>query len=158
MKKILVLLILLSTTSYAEDDGSYFKFGVGIDNSLGLTKMIAGGYQGNLIGFFDYQLETGAFLDNSQPQGLIGFGGASLGISAKTNSGFYAKVFTGPSLITQTDTRLSSILEFNDDIEFGLMDRRGVHIGANFKHMSNAGFWPPNIGRDFMLIKIQIPF
>lgn len=153
-----LLLLLIPLNSFAGSGGTYWKFGLGIDSPSTSTKIIATGYQGPLWHVLDYQLEVGMFNDNNQSQGLIGFMGASVGVSVVTHSGFYSKLFAGPALITQTDSRLSSILEFNEDLELGLINDSGVSIGADLKHMSNAGLWPPNIGRDFLLLKVQIPF
>lgn len=161
MYKYLTTLLLITMCLCVQtraDDGTFWKLGIGLDDKIGTTKLLSGGYQGYLIGIFDYQLEAGAFQDAGNSVGIVGFGGASVGISVKSTSGVYAKVFAGPSLITNTDDRLSSILEFNDDIELGIRDSRNVCLGLDFKHFSNAGLFPPNIGRDFLLLKVQIPF
>lgn len=158
MRTLILLLLLMPINSFSADLG-FMKLGSGLDsNNWFSTKILSVGYQSHLIGLFDYQLETGMFNDLYQPQGLIGFVGASVGVHVDTSSGFYAKLFFGPSAVTQTDTRLSSIFEFNDDIEVGLKDARGVSVGINFKHLSNAGFVLPNLGRDFLILQLQLPF
>lgn len=152
-----LLIILLSVNCFA-DEGTFWKLGVGLDGNFGTAKLLSGGYQGPLAGIFDYQLEAGAFQDAYSSAGMIGFGGTSIGISVQSQTGVYAKVFAGPALLTNTDERLSSVFEFNDDLELGIRDSRGISIGLDVKHFSDAGLTSPNLGRDFLLLKVQIPF
>lgn len=161
MLKYLIVLsaLCVPTFSYAVEDTPeyYFKFGTGLNNSGVTTKIISFGRQSQAFYLLEQQIEGGVYIDNSQAQGIIGYGSYELGFATYSNAGFYAKFFVGPGFITQTDSRLSSIFEFNEDIEFGLSGNNGVSIGAFFHHMSNAGLVGPNLGRDFMGLKIQIP-
>lgn len=161
LKYLLPLLILLSPISAHALDagyGTYFKYGLGLNGGTTDMKTFAFGYQSPLGLVFDYQLEGGMYVDNTEAQGLIGYINADVGLSVISKSGIYAKIFFGPALITQPDDRLSSILEFNHDLEAGFVDKRGVSLGVNYKHMSNAGLFPPNLGRDMLLLKLQIPW
>lgn len=158
--KYLIALLMLIMPNLAHGAGDYFlKYGLGMNNGNfpnTSVKLISLGRIAPLYSLIDYQLEGGIFDDNSQPQGIIGFAGASLGVRTKS-PGLYASFFIGPSLVTETDTRLASIFEFNNDLEVGVRDSRGLSIGINYKHFSNAGLTPNNIGRDFFTIKLTLP-
>jgi len=152
------LVLLLASVNCNAYEGTFFKYGVGLNEDIKTVKTFTLGYQAPLFAIFDYQLEGGMFNDSKQTQGLIAFSNVSIGVSTFTTSGIYAKIFFGPALISQTDTRLSSIFEFNHDLEFGFVDKKGLSIGVNYKHMSNAGIVLPNYGRDLLLLKIQFPW
>lgn len=156
MNKSVLLLLLMPTLAHAVEP--YVKYGLGLNSDITNVKVIAAGVETPAFGFFNYQFEGGAYYDNTQTQGLIGFSSASLGVSVKSASGLFAKMYVGPALITQTDSRLGSIFEFNIDLEAGLYDYRGIQFGADYKHMSNAGLFPNNIGRDMFLLKMQFPW
>lgn len=158
MKYIIALLFLLvSTNAKAE---YFFKYGLGLNNPFPdtSTKLMSIGMNDSLYSFIDYQLETGVLVDNSQIQGAVGFIGPSIGLRTKTTEGLYAGFFVGPALITQPDSRLASIFEFNNDFELGIKDPRGVGIAVDYKHFSNAGLTQGNIGRDFFTVKLTLPF
>ena len=155
MKHFLVFLsIFLSVSAFAEQH-TYFKFGSGLDGAFGSSKLGAFGYQEEIFGPLHSQIEGGMF---TRDGGYALFGAYSIGISVLTSGGIYAKVFTGPALLSGTDSRLSSLLEFNNDLELGLRDLSGVELGLVYKHMSNAGLWEPNPGRNWLMLKVSIPF
>ena len=153
-----LLILLLALNCYADDKDIYLKFNTGIDDKIGSARLLAVGYQAPFYKILDYQLEGGAFRDSHQVQSTIAYGSATLGFTVNAQSGTYAKIFAGPALVSSTDSRLSSIFEFNDDLELGIRDKRGLALGISFKHISNAGLVPPNTGRDFVGFKVQLPF
>ena len=144
--------MLCALTCNAEDhDNSYLKLAGGLnDNNLLHTKSAMVGHQGPLLGVFDYQLELGLL---QHPQGISVFGGPSIGLSI-VQTGYYAKVFTGPSILSPTDDRLGTTLEISSDLEIGVRDERGVSMGIGYKHISNAGTGGVNLGRDFIYFKV----
>jgi hypothetical protein len=157
VRRYLSGLILLSLTACA----STFKYGVGLNGDATFpdpsTKIISVVDQEEFLeGPFDYQWELGTFIDNSNRLGPTVFGSFALGLETK-GPGLFASYFVGPALITQTDQRLASIFEFNNNFQIGIRDRRGLSLGVGFQHFSNAGLWAPNIGRDFFIINLTIP-
>lgn len=158
--KYLIALLMLIMPNFAYGAGDYFlKYGLGLNNGPfpdTSVKLISVGRIAPLFSVVDYQLEGGMFDDNNQPNGIIGFAGASLGVRTKS-PGIYASFFIGPAYVSQTDSRLASNFEFNNDLEIGVRDSRGLSIGVNYKHFSNAGLTPNNIGRDFFTIKLSLP-
>lgn len=158
MKKLLPLLFLMSSLAQAADPGgTYFKLGLGLNEPLTATKSLFLGFQGPIKSIFIWQAEVGGYYAYLQQPDFIGMASGSLGISI-SNPYVYGKLLFGPALMTNTDSRLGSIFEFNDDAEFGIRDRQGYAIGLNYKHISNAGLTPGNGGRNFLMIKVQVPF
>lgn len=156
-----LILLFLPFTAFAYH-GVFTRIGLGLNNgennSIASNKLLSVGYQAPLFSYFDYQLEAGGWVD---PIGggreSSFFVDAAIGLSIIQPS-FYMKFFFGPAFITQTDIRLSTPYQFNEDIEIGIKDDRGVCMGLEFKHFSNAGISLPNAGRDFVVLKFQVPY
>lgn len=139
-----------------------FKYGIGLNSGADFpdtsTKILSVVEQDQfLTSPLQYQWEGGLFVDNNNGLGPTGFGSFALGLETE-GPGLFASYFVGPTLITQTDARLASILEFNNNFQLGIRDRRGAAIGLNFQHFSNAGLTQGNIGRDFLGINLTFPF
>lgn len=115
--------------------------------SLGLTDDFNGLIKDRIeIGYWKDPYNSSSFYTTYQ-----------LGLSAK-NEIVYAEFFTGPSLITQPDYRLSTPFEFKHDIGIGVLGKDKVGIGINYSHLSNAGIREPNLGRDSLQLKLTLPF
>lgn len=126
---------------------------------LGGSKTLYIAYQDKLSGSFIYQTEGGFWIDN------VGKGRKSsglLGISAGINvqAGYvFAQALTGPSYITDSDSILGGPLQFNNDVAFGIKDPdNGNTFGFGYKHVSSAGLYKPNSGRDFIMFRVSIPY
>lgn len=147
----LAIALLLFTTATARAD-SFLEYGLGLNDNGTQTKLISAGYSAPWFLCFDYKLEGGGFIDKN----FVAFATGNIGLVVKTSS-LYAKVFFGPALITEHDNRLTGAFQFNHDAEIGLQSE-GYSIGINYKHLSNAGLMSPNAGRDFLLLKLSIPY
>jgi hypothetical protein len=156
MRLNITIAVIISLISLAAKADPYLKAGLGLNNRLGITKAFFIGNQSYLGKYFLWQVEGGGFVDINSKSSL-GLISASFGVHA-TGSNFYAKFLIGPALMTGTDDRLSSLFEFNDDLEFGIKGKSGAEVGVNYKHLSNAGLVGPNLGRDFLMLKVQLPF
>lgn len=152
------MLLLLALPVYAQD-GSMLKLGPSLNgNTLVSAKFFSLGYQSTFVSVFDYQYEGGFFIDNQgEGRKSAAFANAALGLSIIKET-LYTRFFFGPALISDTDTRLSTHYQFNTDAEIGIRDERDVAMGIGYKHMSNAGIKLPNAGRDFIFIKLAIPY
>jgi hypothetical protein len=53
---------------------------------------------------------------------------------------------------------LGGPFQFNHDFLLGVRGDNGALIGLDLKHMSSAGIEKPNVGRDFLLIHVELPF
>jgi hypothetical protein len=164
---ILLVSILVWSASALAGAGGYIKYGVSISNpdqkGLGEVKYASLGYQGVPWKIFEYQAETGAWLDTQEGDGggrkSNAFGSFQLGLEPRLNW-VYFHSFHGIAVIARRDSTLGSNLQFVHDVGFGVGDKRGVRVGAFYKHLSNAGilFSTINRGRDFVGIRMEIPW
>ncbi len=132
-----VLLMLISSNSYGDEFRLGLGMGVRDEPRLGHLDYIH-----NISGIFDAKAEAGY-------SGEMRYGGISVGIKA-TEGAFFVRYWIGPSLITTTDSYLSSQFQFNHDLEVGIKSKNGIEFMLGWKHMSNAGIVPPNLGRDWV--------
>ncbi len=154
----ILLLCLLSVPLRADE--FLFKYGIQMFQTKWTdVKLFTVGYQGDLTRFFKYQGEVGFYADtradgNVRKSSALATG--SVGFEVE-HSFFYASVFWGLGFISTPDKQLSSVFEFNQDLSVGFRDSRGTSIALNYKHLSNAGITLPNEGRDFLMVRLQIP-
>lgn len=165
MNKILLTLILLcvSPTTQAGPNREFsFKYGVISDSgpvfAFAPTKIFIVEARDDLGSILTQQLELGYISDPSTP-GMASpiFISHAIGLEAKTET-FFGYYLLGPALISATDNKLSSILQFSHDIGGGFKDKRGVALSLAYRHFSNAGLWPPNYGRNFIILRATIPW
>jgi len=153
-------LTVISINAHAE---SFIKYGIGVagsaKDSIAESKTIALGYKEKLLGAFAYQLEGGFWTDSRKDLGRTGsaFASSSLGLNIEAGY-FYTHAFCGPAVITDKDSMLGGHFQFNNDIGLGVKDKDGYSMGVNYKHISSAGIFTPNQGRDFLTIKLGVPF
>jgi hypothetical protein len=162
MKKYMstFLLLLLATTSHAE---TYFKYGLGVFNSArdnrAEVKTFALGHQEKILNSVVYQFEGGMWADSRGDLGRksSGFGNMSIGLDVQAGY-VYTQALWGLGFITTTDSMLGGNFQFNNDLGVGIRDQKGYAIGLNYKHMSSAGIYDVNAGRDLLYIKMGFPF
>lgn len=164
MKYLTILALLAASAAYGkEPPQSFFKYGVGIANSAtesrAEVKILTIGRTMPLGSLLAHQWEVGGWVDNSSDQTRKGSGFGSYAFGVNVNAGYlYAQSLWGVCAITTRDSYLGGNLQFNQDLSVGLRDSRGVMVGANYKHISSAGIFMPNQGRDFLLIRLAIPW
>lgn len=161
--KLLVLyLVFISSMAYAQDDQYVIDVGLGTfgteGSSLSQVKFAKMGIQEDLWYALKQRFNGGGWLD-SRGDGRTGsaFAGYQLGYEV-SNSAFQASVFSGPCLITSPDSALGGIVQFNETIFFGIVDKDYDSIGVVYNHFSSAGLETPNLGRDFIGLEIKFPF
>ena len=156
MYKCLILLFLLAQTCLAD---TYIKYGIGIskDQQLGEVKVIAGGYQTPIYESIISQIELGYWSDPHLGRKSSIFGNVSFGLDIQAGI-LYTQALWGIALISQTDSILGGNFQFNHDIFLGLRDKNGYSIGIGYKHISSAGIYMPNLGRDMLMIKMAVPY
>lgn len=158
-KIITVLLLLISPICHA---GTFGRYGVGVFNSSGASqtavKSFSVGYEERWVGPIIHQYEIGMYSDPSgEDRKSSGFGFYSLGV--ETNPGYFvARSLWGIGAITTPDSMLGGWFNFAQDFLIGVRDDRGCIIGLNYKHISSAGIYQPNRGRDFVVIHVEIPW
>ena len=161
MGKLWALLLLLAS-SQAHAGDFFYKYGVGIfrsaDYGFGETKFASLGLQGNVSGPMIWQLEGGGFFDNAGPgsgRGSSAFGNFSMGLEARPGY-FFIQSLWGVGGITHPDAMLGGPFEFNQDLIIGVKDFWGVGFALDYKHMSSAGIYNPNVGRDGLLLRASV--
>lgn len=101
-------------------------------------------------------VELGGYVDNGG-EGRKGaaVAKAQLGVKPGQTSGVYGFAFTGPCLITATDSVLSTNFQFATDVGVGIRDSE-TFVSVGYSHISNAGIKLPNRGRDFILFSLGV--
>lgn len=164
IKLILSLIALCATVTGFAGPHREISFRYGVISDAGAifafapTKIFILGVRDDLGSIFTQQLELGFISDPSTP-GMTSpvFISHSIGLEAKTET-FFGYYLMGPALITSTDSKLSSVLQFSHDIGGGFKDKRGVALDLSYRHFSNAGLWPPNYGRNFIILRLTLPW
>lgn len=160
--KILLLLLLMSSLAWADQDQIVTDVGLGAFStkgpSLSQVKFAKIGWEEDLWGPFKQKFNTGAWLDSRGPQySNSAFLGFQLGFEV-SNDIFQGSIFTGPNVISNTDASLGGYLEFNESAFFGIVDKDKDAIGIAWNHFSSAGLSSPNLGKDFIGLQIKCPF
>jgi hypothetical protein len=163
MKNLLALLTLIVALLPNQADASRasFRYGLGLFASavdspvevkvFGLT------YQREL-GILTWQIEGGGWTDSKEKYGRkeAFFGATSLGVDVKCGL-IFAQSLWGVGAISQRDSLLGSYFNFTHDLIVGVYDKEDRRVGLGWKHLSNAGIFKPNIGRDFINLTLTVP-
>jgi len=157
----LLLCVILSVSSSAAAARDFsLRYGVKSDDStldaFPSTKYLSLGIRDD-ISLFVYQYEVGTIIDTNPGRSTSAFGIASIGLETKTENifGFY---LLGAGLFSSPDSLLSSVFEFSHDLGIGFKDKRGVGVDLAYRHISNAGLVPPNPGRNFLIMRLSVPW
>lgn len=162
MNKFILILLLTSGTQASEVT---FKYGFGVGNSaiysISETKLFELGYNQRYWQYLSYQFSVGAWVDNRTGEGRSSSGYTSLQTGLDlSNDNLRVYSLHGVGAISSPDTYLGSVPQFFHDIGVGVIDpKTKANITIEYKHISNAGiFSGPNVGRDFIAIRLGFPF
>jgi hypothetical protein len=159
MKSLILLLLLFPMAAQAELS---LMVGLGknaiTDNIHGthesFERMGSLGYSLDLSENFYVKPEIGGWLGGPGKESW--FVGIPVGVKLWVpNSGAFAFASVGPSYISAPDDLLGSHWQFDTEFGFGLKDTLTT-LALFYKHFSSAGFFMPNIGRDFFGIQLRI--
>ena len=155
MKKLLSL-ILLSTSALATENLN-LKYGFGIWQS-GRSYYVDLDYQKPFYHSLNYLYACGSWIDQSGNvnQSSSMFCHGSLGVKVELTKHYFESMH-GVGFISNADRLLGGNFQFFHDVGFGVKDLYGFSLGLGFKHASSAGIEKPNIGRNFLLIKVGYP-
>lgn len=128
------------------------KYGLGFLQSSN-SQVVTLGYQTNFYQSFSSNVECGGWLDQNKGHNPSVTCAAQLGLRVILTS-FYAESLHGVGFINHPDGLLGSKFEFFHDVGFGIRDSANNSLGLDFKHTSNAGLSKPNIGRNFIAVKV----
>jgi hypothetical protein len=146
------LALSLLVCSVANAGQLSLSFGPSLDGTLGTKKALQLGYEVKWGAPF-LEIEAGGW---NEPNGASFMGSAMFGVHVTTQDGIFAQVGFGPAVVSQTDDRLSSLLEAH------LRGRVGAEMGGwfvcgQYDHLSNAGAVGPNLGLDLIGLCVGIP-
>lgn len=158
MKRLIILLSFLCSVAYAQDDQVILDGGLGILHSGEIgpqeTKMLTLGLQETIYESLKDRITGGGWIDNygdgKRSSALLS---TQIGWEVNRN-GFVMGLFTGPSVISSPDALLGGTLEFMEDLHLGIQDHND-YIGVMYRHLSSAGIYSPNIGRDVIGLEIR---
>lgn len=160
-KYLLIALMLCASSSYARTRG-YGEFGIAILHpytwNYDKIKTVEFGLVGDLPHNFTVRTNIGGWADRSEYRSKVHDSlYQSLQIGAETKTvGDYVEYYIGPALISNRDNLLGSHFQIAQEIGWGKRDSRGVKIGVAVKHFSNAGLSKHNLGRNFLVIKVEL--
>lgn len=137
MQRLGLLLLLLST--FAHGGALGLSMGWGQLGTEGRLMQLS--YQDRLLSSYFYRVEAGT-------QGVWALGGFQINPGRHT----YVSFAVGGGL-TAVDSRLSSALQFTEELMLGVEDRAHF-IGVGWKHISCANLCVTNSGRDFLLLEV----
>ena len=165
MKNILIVLAFLFSTllllfSASAHAGTFGKYGKGIDRTAeygtAAVKNFSFGCNKPWYGPFMQQYELGLFADSSgHERSSSAYGFYSLGVEVAADPVVIRSLW-GVGAISTPDDMLGGRFQFTQDLLLGLRDKRGNLIGVDYKHISSAGIYDPNKGRDFITIQVEV--
>lgn len=162
MKTMLGSSLLLFMASMANADLT-LNYGVGIAHSAKYsafeTKMFSAGIKNDLYGPFIEKYDLGLWADQiGEGRKSSGFASYNLGIKVEPSI-LYMESSWGVGAVTNRDTYLGgNFPQFFQDLYAGVQDNRKTKMGLNYRHISSAGLYKPNRGRDFVTVRIEVGF
>ncbi len=131
-----------------------FKYGMGLlDGSpTGNIKQFSLREESPFIGPLYFATEGGLWVDNLGDGRRSAFNGrAELCVKPGSKVGVYAKSCWGLELQSSVDTQLGGYEEFAQDAGIGIRDEVSF-VEFGYGHVSSAGIFAPNRGRDFLTL------
>lgn len=158
---IFIMVVAMGVCLHSASAGTYIGYGVGVGHSAEHgateTKVLNLGYRDDLFLGLSYQMEVGYFNDIAgNGRKSSAWVGPSLGVEVNAYP-LTLRQMIGPSFLSTTDSYLGGHFQFNNDLYVGLKDKQDRSIGVNYKHLSSAGIYQPNIGRDLILVQVGLP-
>lgn len=161
MNNLLLGLAMIMASSETHAQEIFFGYGIGAFGSAKYSttevKTIDLGYRMEIYNGLYWQFKSGDWIDTSNDRNRRGslflFTGPSLLIDLAP-----VEIRTGLSIgaIETTDSYLGGHFpQFNEDLYFGVRDRHGNGIGVKYEHISSAGIFQPNEGRDFVILEVS---
>lgn len=148
-------LVVLTPLAAAANDFT-FKYGKSMADAPRMSKVFGLGVNGFLNGRFAYSVQADMLNTPSNPHKIAYVIGPSIGPEVWAG-GVFARAVWGPALLTHRDADLGGNFQFNQDFTVGLRDSMSS-IGLGYKHISSAGFYKPNRGKDYMYLVLGFRF
>lgn len=137
-------------------DETFLGYGLGAFNSND-TKVLNLGYREDIWEGIYWQYKGGFWIDTSGGPGRSGsiYLSSGPGLMIDLNP-IEIRNGIGLAMITNPDSYLGGPFpQFNEELYIGVRDKKGNGIGIQYEHISSAGIWQPNMGRDFLMIQLS---
>lgn len=131
------------------------KFGPGLqdDSTTGSTKIFGVRRASRMFYGVYNAVEAGGYVDGGADRKGALLVKAQLGVEPGPEVGLFSKAFVGPCYISQTDSQLGGNFQFCTDIAVGVRDSE-TFMTIGYGHISSAGIYYPNHGRDYMIFEL----
>lgn len=160
MDSLAALALLFSSAALA-DTSMFIKYGVGVFNSAkdspAETKSLFLGVQ-HYHSYFIHQAEFGGWVDTRADLDRKNsfYGAYSLGLSC--NPGYFdIQSLVGVGVLTNTDSYLGGPIQFTETTSISVKDSNLSSWGIAYQHISSAGIYQPNVGRDMLMFRVSFP-
>jgi hypothetical protein len=161
---MIALLFLLCTAQFSQADeleGEWYANGmVGIvhDRAREVKQINIGRKFSWMSKPVWFLIDTGLFVD-PRPERKTSLTTAFMVGTEVSNHAVFASWFTGPGVIYNWDKDVGGPFQFFHEGTVGFKDSfSGVKLGISFRHYSNWGIYNNNSGRDFLGLKVYLPF
>lgn len=139
----------------------YFKYGLGVNlpqqNSITEVKSFSIGHSQPISSNLKSNVELGLWSDNNSNRKSASYVSYVIGPSLDFRP-LYIEPLWGVNVSSKTDSVLSTAFNFKHEFSIMLKDRDQSGLALTYTHLSNGGMKLPNRGRDFILMKIVLPF
>jgi hypothetical protein len=159
--KYLFLILFLNINTVLADTSMAIKYGVGVfnsaKNSAAETKSLFVSLQ-EKHSFFVHQAELGGWVDirNDLNRKSSMYGNYSLGLTC--NPGYFEiQSLVGIGALSHPDSYLGGRIQFTETTSISVKDDMGSTWGVAYQHISSAGIYQPNIGRDMLMFRVSFP-
>ncbi len=159
-----IVILLILTTNICKADEAFMSYGLGVFKSaeerVAETKVATIGYRKNIFSSLDWQLQVGYYSDASsnvmRNSSLFGTTGPQFSVQL---SAIVVRSGLGVVYINSPDSYLGGRFpQFTENLYLGLRDVLNASIGLNYSHVSSAGIFSKNIGRDFITLELAKKF
>jgi hypothetical protein len=159
MRKLLLFLALIPSLCVADE--GFLGYGLGIlhdaDHSFSQNKYAEVGYREEIWYGIYWQNKLGYWGENSPDTSRKASFWGSSGLGLKVDlSPVEFRSGWGLAAITRPDSQLGGAFpQFNGEFYVGVRDKHDNGIGLQYEHISSAGIWKPNEGRDFITLQLS---
>lgn len=139
-------------------EGTFLKYSLSANTGRSVDqKGLSVGFQDEVL-FLEKKWEAGVWFDSRAGAKSSAFASYSFGIEPQ-HGFFYVNFFQGIGLISNPDAILGGHPQFFADLGAGIRDfKKKVSLGFQYRHISSAGIFMPNLGRDTFGIQVMIPW
>lgn len=154
---MILFILLFSLNSFADE--VTMRFGVEPvkkQNSFSDVKHLSIGLEADLKENVYYKFDLGYWADKRKGAENSFYFAPALGLTISPWI-FKAKVYAGVAAISETDTYLGGHFQFYEGVYLGIFEGK-ASIGLDLFHLSSAGLYSPNIGRNFFTLTAVYSF